>query len=69
MTGMSADSHLWNGETSRVSKEMLTQYLGDLNGPIYYVAGPPGMVGDMQKLLHSCGVNDDDIRPEEFAGY
>jgi ferredoxin-NADP reductase len=69
MTGLSPGSHPWSGETSRVSKEMLTQYLGDLNGPIYYVAGPPGMVGDMQKLLNSCGVNDDDIRPEEFGGY
>jgi Na+-transporting NADH:ubiquinone oxidoreductase subunit NqrF len=48
---------------------MLIQYLGDLNGPVYYVAGPPAMVGAMQQMLNSAGVNDDDIRPEEFAGY
>jgi len=27
------------------------------------------MVGAMQHLLNSAGANDDDIRPEEFAGY
>jgi ferredoxin-NADP reductase len=69
MTGLERGSHSWNGESSRVSKEMLMQYVGDLNGPIYYLAGPPGMVTAMQTLLNSAGVNDDDIRPEEFAGY
>lgn len=69
MTGLKPGSHSWKGESSRVSKEMLTKYVGDLNGPIYYLAGPPGMVAAMQTLLNSAGVNDDDIRPEEFAGY
>ena len=69
MTGMERGSDSWKGETSRISKDMLIQYLGDLNGPVYYVAGPPAMVGAMQQMLNSAGVNDDDIRPEEFAGY
>ena len=69
MTGMEGASHSWAGETRRISREMLIQHLGDLNGPIYYLAGPPAMVGAMQRLLNSAGVNDDDIRPEEFAGY
>jgi len=69
MTGLEAGSPSWNGECSRVSKEMLMQYIGDLDGPIYYLAGPPGMVTAMQTVLNSAGVNDDDIRPEEFAGY
>ncbi len=69
MTGMQRGSHSRKVEASRISKEMLIQHLGDLNGPIYYLAGPPAMVGAMQQLLNSAGVNDDDIRPEEFAGY
>ena len=69
MTGMERGSHSRIGESSRISKEMLMQHLGDLNGPIYYLAGPPVMVGAMQQLLNSAGVNDDDIRSEEFAGY
>jgi ferredoxin-NADP reductase len=69
MTATEGGSHSWEGETGQISKEMLIQHLGDLNGPIYYLAGPPAMVGAMQRLLNSAGVNDDDIRPEEFAGY
>ena len=45
------------------------KYLGGLNGPVYYLAGPPPMVGAMQRLLNSAGVSDDDIRSEEFTGY
>jgi ferredoxin-NADP reductase len=40
-----------------------------LNGPIYYIAGPSGMVTAMTGLLHSSGVSDDDIRTEEFGDY
>jgi ferredoxin-NADP reductase len=48
---------------------MLVQYLGDLTLPIYYVAGPPSMVSAMRKTLNEAGVNDDNIRTEEFSGY
>ena len=69
MTGVERGSDAHQGAAGRISKETLIQHLGDLNGPIYYIAGPPTMVGAMQQLLNSAGVNDDDIRPEEFAGY
>jgi Na+-transporting NADH:ubiquinone oxidoreductase subunit NqrF len=69
MTGTEGSRQSGAGETRRISKEMLIQYVGDLNGPIYYVAGPPARVGGIQQLLNSAGVNADDIRPEEFAGY
>lgn len=59
----------WHGDTGRISKEMLLRYVGNLEGPIYYVAGPPGLVSGMHELLNSAGVDDDDIRLEEFAGY
>jgi len=42
---------------------------GALHAPIYYIAGPPGMVHAMQRTLQSAGVDTDDIRTEEFAGY
>ena len=48
---------------------MLTRYLLGLNGPIYYIAGPSGMVSAMSDLLNSSGVSDDDIRTEEFGDY
>jgi len=53
----------------RISKELLLRHLEKLDGPVYYVAGPPGLVSGMHELLNSAGVDDDDIRLEEFAGY
>ena len=48
---------------------MLSRYLVGLNRPIFYIAGPSGMVTAMTDLLRSLDVNDDDIRTEEFGDY
>jgi len=48
---------------------MLTRHLLGLNGPIYYIAGPSGMVTGMTELLNSSGVSQDDMRTEEFGDY
>jgi ferredoxin-NADP reductase len=41
MTDMPRSEETWNGETGRINPEMLSKYLNDLRGPIYYIAGPP----------------------------
>jgi ferredoxin-NADP reductase len=69
MTAKEPGEGSWKGETGQITREMLTKYLGELQGPIYYVAGPPGLVAGMQDVLHGAGVDDDDIRAEEFSGY
>jgi NAD(P)H-flavin reductase len=33
------------------------------------IAGPPAMVSGMRKMLVASGVDEDDIRTDEFAGY
>ena len=48
---------------------MLTKSIPDLRGPIYYIAGPPAMVGAMRQMLVVAGADEDDIRSEEFSGY
>jgi ferredoxin-NADP reductase len=45
---------------------MLKRYLVWPKGPIYYLAGPPGMVAAMRELLISLGVSDDDLKTENF---
>jgi ferredoxin-NADP reductase len=52
-----------------MTKAMLSKYIDDLAVPIYYIAGPQGMVASMRKVLTESGVNDDNIRTEEFTGY
>lgn len=69
MTQMEASRHEWQGETGLISKAMLLKYLDDLTRPIYYIDGPAAMVSAMRQLLGEAGVDDDNIRTEEFSGY
>jgi ferredoxin-NADP reductase len=64
-----ADNTSWKGKTERISKEMLAEYIHDLTSPIYYICGPAGMVATMKQLLLDAGVNEDNIRTEDFPGY
>jgi len=52
-----------------IDQEMLSRHLAILQGPIYYSAGPPAMVAGMKEMLVSAGIEEDDIRTEDFAGY
>ena len=59
----------WKGETGFFTKEMLQKYIGDLTLPIYYISGPASMVTSIRKTLNELGIDDDNIRTEEFSGY
>lgn len=69
MTEMSKSSRPWEGETGLIDEGLLKRIAGDLSAPIYYLVGPPGMVEAMRQTLNQAGINDDDIRSEEFYGY
>lgn len=69
MTEMARSKREWDGETGFIDGEMLTRHVRTLQGPIYYVAGPPPMVAAMREMLVGAGVDEDDVRTEEFAGY
>src|SRR5215471_17793512 len=69
MTDIRKSNRPWQGEQDRITNEMLMKWIRDLNGPIYYTAGPPGMVAAMRQMVNTSGIADDDIRTEEFTGY
>lgn len=69
MTQADQSASNWQGETGRINRDMLEKYLDDLTAPIYYLDGPAGMVNAMHRMLNEAGVDDDDIRTEEFSGY
>ncbi len=48
---------------------LLLKLIDDLVLSIYYIDGPPAMVNAMRKILSETGVDDDNIRTEEFSGY
>lgn len=59
----------WAGERGYINADMVRRHVADLNTPIYYLAGPAAMVKAMRQLLVELGVNEDNIRTEEFSGY
>jgi len=69
MTEMPKSSRPWNGERGFINREMLSKNVPDLQGPIYYIAGPPTMVTAMRQVLTQAAIDEDDIRTEEFSGY
>lgn len=69
MTDTSRPDCSWKGETGRIDQAMLAKHLKRAASPIYYLAGPPGMVRGLRTMLNEADVGDDDIRTEEFAGY
>lgn len=69
MTQPDASRRQWAGETGAIDAAMLGRVAGELQEPIYYLAGPPAMVESMHTTLNQVGVEDDDIRSEGFYGY
>jgi len=69
MTRPEGSAQTWQAETGFIDRSMLEKYVDDLRSPIYYVAGLPEMVNTMQAVLAEVGVNKDNIRAEEFAGF
>ncbi|TAN23489.1 MAG: FAD-dependent oxidoreductase [Acidobacteria bacterium] len=69
MSEMEKSSRPWDGARGFIDAKLMAPYLKDVHEPIYFIAGPPGMVTALRKTLHDAAVDDDDIRTEEFSGY
>lgn len=69
MTQMDRSDQPWDGERGHIDAAMLHRHVEDIAAPIYYLCGPRGMVGGLKKVLGEAGVDDDNIRTEEFSGY
>jgi ferredoxin-NADP reductase len=59
----------WRYEVGHINGQLLSRYLTGLNRPVFYIAGPSGMVTAMTDLLRSLDVSEDDLRTEEFGDY
>ena len=62
-------SPTWPYENGPIDFNLLRRYVRELVGPVYYIAGPSGMVTGMTALLRSSDVSDDDVKTEEFGDY
>ena len=52
-----------------VDAAMIQAATAGLPAPVFYVAGPPAMVEAMKGVLEKAGIEDVDVRAEEFFGY
>ena len=59
----------WKGATGPINAQILSKHINNLKDPIYYAAGPPGMVSAAYQTLVELGVPDENIQIEHFAGY
>jgi ferredoxin-NADP reductase len=68
MSGLDA-TEPWDGERGHIDASMLGRHLDRVSNAIYYLTGPPGMIEGLRTVLVASGVDEDDIRTEEFTGY
>ncbi|GEM_PF-6013383 len=59
----------WLSVLEVVDQAMLARHLKGVTSGVYYVTGPAAMVKGLRGVLRTAGVDDDDIRTEEFSGY
>lgn len=69
MTDMAHSTQPWSGATGLIDAAFVQRAIAGLPEPIFYVSGPPGLVQAMRETLEQAGVDEDDVRSEEFFGY
>ncbi len=69
MTSMEKSPTRWSGEKGFIDWAMIERSVPDHSNAIFYIAGPPGFVTAMRKMLVEAQVDEDNIRFEEFPGY
>jgi ferredoxin-NADP reductase len=69
MTQMAKSKAAWSGESRMIDAAMVKGAITGLAHPIAYLAGPPAMVAALREALVAAGLDEDDIRTEEFFGY
>jgi ferredoxin-NADP reductase len=59
----------WNGYKGSINAEMIKKEIQEYLETVFYVCGPPAMVQAMGNILKSLGVQDENVKEENFVGY
>lgn len=59
----------WNGETGRISQDLIKKYIVNIGFQKYFIAGPPAMVSAMEELVKGLNIPAEQIKKENFIGY
>jgi len=70
VTRPTESTETWEGRVGRIDPDWVREAARSLDRPKFYVAGLPGMVGEVVAMLGGdLGVSEDDIDYEMFRGY
>lgn len=69
MTQMNRSEQAWTGAQGVIDAAFIRNAIEELGQPVVYLAGPPAMVEAMRDVAIAAGVDEDDIRSEDFFGY
>ncbi|MCH7641026.1 RnfABCDGE type electron transport complex subunit D [Patescibacteria group bacterium] len=70
LTQESKDSNPeWEADFGRINENSIKKHCGHLNKPLYFIAGPPGMITAIRQSLLGIGTAGRDIYIEDFTGY
>ncbi|HXZ96914.1 MAG TPA: FAD-dependent oxidoreductase [Burkholderiales bacterium] len=69
MTDANKSHQPWSGLRRAVDAHFLREHVGDIMTPVFYIAGPPGMVTGITKAVIEAGAEPARVRSEKFDGY
>lgn len=70
LTSPEIDKQKWTGRTGYIDEKMIKEEIADYKDRIFYLCGPPKMVGSLTDTLkNKLGVDEDRVRTENFVGY
>jgi len=70
LTAEDADKSSWKGRTGFIDDRMVREEIPDFRERVFYVCGPPKMVGTLTSILkNTLNLKDDKIVTENFTGY
>jgi ferredoxin-NADP reductase len=58
----------WKGHSGRLTEEIVSQHMTDLDSPTCFLCGPKGFMDSAHQILSTLGVSEDRILQESFGG-
>ena len=59
----------WEGETGRITSELIKKYVRKINNNFYFIVGSPAGIIELEEKVLEAGVSEDKIFLEDFEGY
>lgn len=63
------DDDNWTDQTGRINKEIITRHVKKPESSLFFIVGPEKMGQTIEEYLIDLGIDDDNIKREDFAGY